>query len=92
MKVLTWLTLRNLKLNRKRTIVTIIGIILSAAMICGVAALIESFQDLFIESAKATDGYFHATFYDVPYKNKGLIRNAQQAGMLNGNGHCQAET
>ena len=84
MKVLTRLTLRNLKLNRKRTIVTIIGIILSAAMICGVAALIESFQDLFIESAKATDGNFHATFYDVPYKNKGLIlENANtRAGML----------
>ena len=65
MNILHSLTLRSLKLNRRRTIVTVIGIILSAAMICGVATLVSSFQDLFIQSAKETDGDYHATFYDV---------------------------
>ena len=65
MNILNSLTLRSLKLNRKRTIVTVIGIILSAAMICGVATLVASFQDLFIQSAKETDGDYHATFFDV---------------------------
>ena len=65
MNILYAFTLRSLKLNHKRTIVTVIGIILSAAMICGVAVLVASFQDLFIQSAKETDGDYHATFYGV---------------------------
>ncbi|HHY82817.1 MAG TPA: FtsX-like permease family protein [Clostridiales bacterium] len=87
MNVLMRLTLRNLKLNRKRTIVTIIGIILSGAMLCGVAALIASFQDLFIESAKVTDGNYHATLYEVPVKDMGVILNNAntETGMLTRN-------
>ena len=73
MNVLRQLTTRNLKLNRKRTIVTIIGIILSGAMICGVATLIASFQNLFIENAKVTDGSHHVSFYEVPYENSNMI-------------------
>jgi ABC-type antimicrobial peptide transport system permease subunit len=46
--IINTLTLRSLKLNRKRTIVTIIGIILSTAMICGTITLSASFQDLFL--------------------------------------------
>jgi len=84
MSILLRLTLRNLKLNKKRTIVTIIGIILSGAMICGVAALMASFQDLFVESAKVLDGNFHATFYDVPIEDKDVILNNAntETGML----------
>ena len=37
MKILNKFTVKNLKLNKKRTIVTIIGIMLSTALICGVA-------------------------------------------------------
>ncbi|MBE3101278.1 MAG: FtsX-like permease family protein, partial [Firmicutes bacterium] len=69
MNILNRLTLRNLRLNKKRTIVTIIGIILSGAMICGVASLVASFQDLFIQSAISTDGNYHATFHEVPYED-----------------------
>jgi putative ABC transport system permease protein len=84
MNVLMSLTLRNLKLNKKRTIVTIIGIILSGAMICGVASLVYSFQDLFVESAKVMDGNYHATFFDVPYEDRGyILENANtESGML----------
>src|SRR5690606_28063357 len=69
------LTGQNLKLNRKRTIVTIIGIILSAAMVTGVVTLVASFQDLFIQSAKMTDGSHHASFYGVPYENSKYIQD-----------------
>ena len=41
MKVLNELSLKDLKLNKKRSIVIIIGIILSTALICGVAGLIK---------------------------------------------------
>lgn len=73
MNVLLQLTIRNLMLNRKRTIVTIIGVILSGAMICGAAALAASFQDVFIRSAKVTDGGHHVTFYEVPYEDSKYI-------------------
>ncbi|MDQ0340517.1 putative ABC transport system permease protein [Caldalkalibacillus uzonensis] len=73
MKVLRQLTWRYLKLNRKRTIVTVIGIILSAAMITGVATLVASFQDLFVRAVQMTDGSHHASFYEVPYENSKYI-------------------
>jgi putative ABC transport system permease protein len=82
--IINTLTLRSLKLNRKRTIVTIIGIILSTAMICGTITLSASFQDLFVQIAIKTDGNFHATFYglkldetkyitDNPYTKKAVL-------------------
>lgn len=84
MNILNKLTIRSLKLNRKRTVVTIIGIILSAAMICGVATIAASFQDLFIQAAVETDGNYHATFHDVSMENvKYLVDSAYtKAGML----------
>ena len=77
MNILNTLTRRSLKLNRKRTIVTIIGIILSTAMICATITIAVSFQDLFVQQAKQTDGNFHATFYDVsPEQIKYITGNA----------------
>ncbi len=73
MNILNQLTRRSLKLNRKRTIVTIIGIILSAAMICATISIAVSFQDLFLQRAKQTDGNFHATFRDVPLEQSQYI-------------------
>ena len=39
MNVLNKLTKKNLLLNKKRTVVTIIGIMLSTALVCAVAGL-----------------------------------------------------
>ena len=39
MNILNELTIKNLKLNKKRTIVTIVGIVLSVALICAVAGI-----------------------------------------------------
>jgi putative ABC transport system permease protein len=85
--ILNTLTRRSLKLNRKRTIVTIIGIILSAAMICATITIAVSFQDLFVQQAKQTDGNFHATFYDViPEQIKYITGNAYtETAMLSRN-------
>ena len=66
MKVLNELSIKDLKLNKKRSIVIIIGIILSTALICGVAGLITSFQKTFVETAKNSQGNYHTIFYDVP--------------------------
>ena len=42
MNLLNNLTIKNLKLNKKRTIVTIIGIMLSVALITAVATIYSS--------------------------------------------------
>lgn len=66
MKVLNELSVKDLRLNKKRSIVIIIGIILSTALICGVAGLITSFQKTFVETAKNSQGNYHAIYYNVP--------------------------
>lgn len=66
MKILNDLSIKDLKLNRKRSLVIIIGIILSTALICGVAGLVTSFQHTAIEYEKRDEGNYHAIFYDVP--------------------------
>ena len=45
MKILNELTIKNLLQNKKRTIVTIIGIILSVALMVGIGLLFSSFQN-----------------------------------------------
>lgn len=66
MKILNDLSIKDLKLNKKRSIVIIIGIILSTALICGVAGLVTSFQKTFTETAKRDNGNFHVMYYNVP--------------------------
>ena len=65
MNILNDLTLKNLKLNKKRTIVTIIGIILSTALICAVAGMVSSFQATLIKNAKDENGNRHVTVEEV---------------------------
>ena len=66
MNILNNLSTKDLKLNKKRSLVIIIGIILSTALICGVAGIITSFQNSILEYYKENDGNYHAVFYEVP--------------------------
>ncbi len=66
MNILKKFTIRNLRLNRKRTIVTIIGIMLSTSLICGVMSLVSSFQQTLINEVKESVGTYHTRFFDVP--------------------------
>lgn len=75
MNVLNKVILKDLKLNKKRTIVTIIGIILSTALICAVAGMITSVQKTLIEYAKDQYGNFHVTFCDVPKEELKFIED-----------------
>lgn len=75
MNLLNKLTIKNLKLNKKRTAVTIIGIILSTALITGVATLVTSFRESLINEAKESDGNFHYEFSDVPTDEIKYIEN-----------------
>ena len=48
MNLLNKLTTKNLKLNKKRTVVSIIGIMLSIALITAVASMVVSFRKSYI--------------------------------------------
>jgi len=84
MNILTTYTLKYLRLNRKRTAVTILGVILSAALICGVFLLGVSFQKVMIDHEIFMAGNWHAQFHAVPYEKAKYIteNSAVQAAML----------
>lgn len=65
MSILNDLTIKNLKLNKKRTIVTIIGIILSTALMVGIGLLFSSFQDYMIRETISYNGKYEAEYGDV---------------------------
>lgn len=73
MNVLNKLTKKNLLLNKKRTIVTIIGIMLSTALVCAVAGLVTSAQQTFVNLIKNTDGDYHISFSNVPQEQQKYI-------------------
>lgn len=62
MNVFSKYTFESLKKNRTRTIVTIIGIILSVAMFTAVTESLFSGQQYLVRSVKATVGSFHGTY------------------------------
>ena len=63
MSILNKLTIKNLMLNKKRTIVTIIGIILSVALICALSSMVASFKESIIIFEKQELGDFHYAYY-----------------------------
>lgn len=65
MNVMNRITLKSLLKNRTRTIVTIIGVILSAAMITAVTTLIASLQAYTVNYTIYTEGDWHAVFENV---------------------------
>lgn len=69
MNLLNKLTIKNLKLNKKRTIVTIIGIMLSVALITAVSSMFFSVQTSFINYEKQNGGDYHYLFEDVNKKD-----------------------
>lgn len=75
MDVLQRLTFRTLKLNRKRTIVTIIGIILASALITAVANVAESLRASMIEYEREQNGDFHYMFGGVAQENRQIFEN-----------------
>lgn len=65
MNIFNKVTLQSMKKNRTRTIVTIIGVILSAAMITAVAAFGVSLLSYMTEGAIEKYGDWHVEFVDV---------------------------
>jgi len=66
MNVIRSFTLKSLKRNKKRTAVTIIGVIISTAMLTAVSVFFSSFVDLIRRDTIASEGNWHAEITDVP--------------------------
>ena len=75
MSILNRLTIKNLRLNKKRTIVTIIGIILSTALMVGIGLLFSSFQDLMIRDTIGYNGKYEANYGDVDLNKLNNIKD-----------------
>ena len=75
MKLLDKLTYKNLLLNKKRSIVTIIGIILSVALLTAVSTMVASFKFSFIDYEKKINGNYHYSFKNVSKDDLSIFKN-----------------
>lgn len=80
MSILKRFTIKNLLLNKKRSIVTIIGIIFSTALICATAGLVTSFQKTLINAEIDGEGSYHILLKDVPSKELDSILKNRYIG------------
>lgn len=65
MNLIKKLVRKNLLLNKKRTIVTIIGMILSVALLSALSTMVVSFRQSLISYQKAKGGDYHVAYFGV---------------------------
>lgn len=88
MNILKNIAYKNLQLNKKRNIVTVIGIILSVALITALSSLVVSFKESIINLEKHINGDFHYSFDGVQsndlsiFENNRSIENFYKVGTL----------
>lgn len=75
MNILKNIAYKNLQLNKKRNIVTVIGIILSVALITALSSLVVSFKESIINLEKHINGDFHYSFDGVQSNDLGIFEN-----------------
>ena len=95
MTLLNKLTIKNLKLNKKRTIVTIIGIMLSVALITAVASMYASGIKSLIKYETSIKGDFHTAFYNVPTSDIDKFvnnRNIEKLNITEGLGYAKIDS
>ncbi len=82
MNIMNALTLRHMKLNKKRTVVTIIGVILSAAMLTAVPTFITSFLSMMQRSTIEDTGYWHVQYRGIPVRSLPVISEDQNTASV----------
>lgn len=75
MNIINKLTMRNLKKNKRRTLVTIIGVIISVAMLTAVSTLTVSFLNLLQKQEIANSGEWHVLYKNVNEYQIDAIQN-----------------
>lgn len=75
MNLLNKITLKSLKLNKRRTLVTIIGIVLSVSLITAVASMFSSGMNSLIALEKREKGNFHVILNNISSTEIDNIKN-----------------
>lgn len=75
MNILNKLTQKHLIMNKKRTIVTIVGIILSTALMVGIGLLLSTFRESMIQEVIMERGDYNARIDDISKSNLAIINN-----------------
>lgn len=82
MNIVNKLTLRHLKQNKRRTLVTIVGVIISVAMVTAVATLGFSFLDLMKRQSIADNGEWHVLYKNVNKEQLETIQHDDATGTV----------
>ncbi len=82
MNIIQALTLRHLRLNRKRTITTLIGVILSVSMITAVPTFVTSFMDMMQRSVIEEEGNWHVIYKNVPLQAIDVVKNDENTRQI----------
>ncbi|HIT53657.1 MAG TPA: ABC transporter permease [Candidatus Fimivicinus intestinavium] len=77
MNIVNRLTVRCLKMNKRRTLVTIIGIILSVSMLTAISTILFSFMDLMQRDTAAKYGEWHASLSGVEPEKLSQVEQAE---------------
>ncbi|OKP84883.1 cell division protein FtsX [Paenibacillus helianthi] len=74
MNIVNTLTIRHLKQNKRRTLVTILGVIISVSMMTAVITLVFSFADLMIRQTITDTGEWHIQYQDISKEQLAAIQ------------------
>ncbi len=73
MNILNKLTIKHLKMNKKRTIVTIIGVVLSTALMVGIGLLLSTFREMMIQQSIESNGNYHISINDLDNEKLSVV-------------------
>ena len=75
MQILNKLTIKHLLMNKKRTLVTIIGIVLSTALMVGIGLLVSSYLESMRLDVEKSRGSYQAMIEGINYQDLEVIEN-----------------
>lgn len=78
MNILNKLTIKHLKMNKKRTIVSIVGIILSAALMVGIGLLMSTMRENMIDMVISENGSQHVSIYNLTEEDYNYIKDSDK--------------
>lgn len=76
MNIVNRLTWKHMKMNRRRTAVTVVGVIISAAMMTAVFTMVTAWQQMCIDLTTQSSGVWHAAFEQLSPKQAQGIEQA----------------
>ena len=94
MNIVNKLTLRQLKKNKRRTIVTVFGVVISVAMIMAVTTIGISFLDMFKRSVINQEGAWEAQYKNVEVEKLNIIsdfKHVKDVALINKQGFAHIE-